>query len=130
MVRRVDSEIILGGEIGQQLHNVVNAGVVVLFDRVRFDERIDTNNIDLVIADRLLEVVGEAPAHLVAALVERHEFSASGSRGRQEQPTLQFLAINAVMQTCRENAAAKFFLIVFEGNNQDATTLKYMLACE
>jgi hypothetical protein len=128
VVRHVDGDVAFGGQVGQHLRHLVDDAVQVLFDRVRFHERIEHHKINLAPDDDVLDFSCQIPAHRPAGLVDCHQLAASPTRGGQEEPALEVRAVDIVMQSCRQDAPAQFSGIVFERDDLHATTLKHMLA--
>src|SRR5262249_23131563 len=101
VVRNVDGDVVFGGEVGQHLRHVVDRAVGVLVDRVRLHERVEADDIDPPVNDDALQGVGQVAALDAALGIELHQLAGGGSRCGQKQPTLQFAAIDPVVQRCR-----------------------------
>ena len=117
------------GKVIQQPGDRIHGHIVILRDAVCLDVGIDDHQADLVFRDRCRDVLREvALDHLADPPAERHQFPGGASRRREEEPTVEFISGNAVMQPRGEHAPTQFMRIVFQRDDQHARALENMLA--
>jgi hypothetical protein len=79
MVRGVHGEVVLGGEVNEDLRDLVDEIVVVFCDGVSFDERVEGDEVGLASGDGGFERGGERSGFGAASTVDGEELSGLGS---------------------------------------------------
>jgi hypothetical protein len=74
-MRGVDGDVVLGGEIEEDLSDLVDEIVVVLGDAVRFDEGVEADDVDVAANDGPLDYGRHCPALRPAIPVHGHQLA-------------------------------------------------------
>jgi hypothetical protein len=80
----VNRDIVLVGEVGEHLDDVVDGAIRVFLDRVRLDEGIDADEVDFALDDDGFDSAGQCAALGSAGPVEGHQLAGSGPWRGQE----------------------------------------------
>jgi hypothetical protein len=70
MVRNIDGDVVLGGEVGEQLGDLIDQVVIVFRDPMRLDERVEGDEVDLVADNSGLERRDQRAARRTSLSVE------------------------------------------------------------
>jgi hypothetical protein len=128
MVRNICADIHLVAKVNKNLDNHVDPSVVVFSYAMGLHKWVDANEIGFIMIDQCFQFVSQFSHDWIAALIELHEFAPMDAGSPQKEPAFQIFTWDIVMKPQSPDASSQFIAVIFEGYDEDTTSLKYVLS--
>src|SRR4029453_11202994 len=120
---------VFGADLNNDIHDLIDQGIVVLLDAVSLDEGIDRDEAKFPERDCGFELFGHgAGQNGLAVLIKDRKLPGGLAWSSKKEPASDLGIGNVVVQKRRADAPPQLVAIIFERQNESVDPLKHVLA--